>query len=170
MLKTRRQQRGVTLIESLIAAVVMSIGMLGIAALQLTAVSQNSSALNHSQAAWLASNMSDRIRANLPVFDTYAGIDTSNSYSQDCETTACTAAQMMTADASDWKTLVETLPGGLGRISNDLDVGAGSNALVVTVMWDDDGTGATGQDCGPNTEVDLTCYSVSVPPPVAALP
>ena len=169
MLAVQKQQ-GVTLIESLAAVLVMSIGMLGIAALQLTAMSQNTSALNHSQAAWLASNMSDRIRANLPVYDLYAGIDTGNGYSQDCESTACSATQMMTADAADWKTLVETLPGGQGLVTNDLDVGAGDNALIVTVMWDDEGTGATGRDCGPNPEVDLTCYSVSVPPPVAALP
>ena len=170
MLDFQYQQRGVTLIESLVAVVVMTIGMLGIAALQLTAMSQNTSALNHSQAAWIASNMSDRIRANLPVYDMYAGINTSNGYSQDCETTACSAAQMMTADAADWKGLVEALPGGLGLVTDNLDVGADSNALIVTVMWDDDGTGATGQNCGPDTEVDLTCYSVSVPPPVPVLP
>lgn len=156
MLNKTRNQQGLTLVEAMIALLVISIGLLGIASLQLTAMNQNASSLNNSQAVWYAYNMSDRIRANISEFVNYDGIDTSNAYSQDCMSTPCTTGQMVTSDASDWTTMVGNLPGGRGIIANDVD------GLVITVMWDDDGTGATGTGCGPDTNVDLTCYTLVV--------
>jgi type IV pilus assembly protein PilV len=68
MLVKNKIQRGVTLVEAMIALLVISVGLLGIASLQITAVSQNASALNHNKAVWIAYTISDRIRANLPAF------------------------------------------------------------------------------------------------------
>jgi len=156
MLVRKHRQQGLSLIESMIALLVVSIGLLGIAALQITAMSQNTSALNHSQAVWIAYNMSDRIRANLTVFNAYDGIDTSGSYSGDCIASACTTGQMVTADASEWSQLIANLPAGRGQVTSNAD------GLLVTVMWDDDGTGATGTGCGGNPNTDLTCYTLAV--------
>ena len=156
MLIKQRKQQGLSLIESMIALLVISIGLLGIAALQITSMSQNTSALNHSQAVWLAYNMSDRIRANFSEFDNYDGVDTDLAYSGDCIASACSTAQMLDADAAEWSDMMDSLPGGRGRITSNAD------GLVVTVHWDDEGTGATGTGCGPNPDVDLTCYSLAV--------
>lgn len=155
MLRQKAQQQGLTLIESMIALLVISIGLLGIAALQITAMNQNTSALNHSQAVWIAYNMSDRIRANMPEFDNYDGIDTSGSYTGNC-TAVCAPDGMREADAAEWSQLVSALPGGRGMITSNAD------GLLITVMWDDDGTGATGTGCGGNPQVDLTCYTLAV--------
>jgi type IV pilus assembly protein PilV len=46
------------------------------------------------------------------------------------------------------------LPSGRGQVTGN------ANLLIITVMWDDEGTGATGTGCGGNAQVDLTCYSV----------
>jgi len=156
MLKLKQSQHGLTLVEAMIALLVISIGLLGIAALQLTAMNQNSSSLNHSQAVRYAYNMSDRIRANMIQFAQYRGIDTNGPYSQDCEGGPCNPGQMLTADAEDWKTLVETLPGGRGMIFDDVD------GVRVVVMWDDNGTAAAGTGCDPGNVNDLTCYSLVV--------
>lgn len=145
-----------TLVEAMIALLVVSVGLLGIASLQLTAMSQNTSSLNHSQAVWYAYNMSDRIRANMPEFDNYDGIDTDGSYSQDCESNRCTAAQLRVADAADWKDMMLNLPGGRGLVRD------GNDGLEITVMWDDDGTGVTGTGCDPTDASDLTCYILVV--------
>jgi len=145
-----------TLVEAMIALLVISIGLLGIASLQLTAMNQNASSLNHSQAVWYAYNMSDRIRANIDEFANYNGIDTSTGYSQDCISNNCSNAQMVTADADDWEQMMTNLPGGVGVITSNAD------GLLVTVMWDDDGTGAGGRGCGPDSQVDLTCYTLAV--------
>lgn len=156
MLASTRFQRGVTLIEAMIALLVLSVGLLGIASLQLTAMNQNTSALNHSRAVWYAYSMSDRIRANLPEFANYDGTDTAAANSQDCMALACSSAQMRVADAADWATMVSNLPAGRGLITSNAD------GLLVTVMWDDERTGATGTGCGPDPSVDLTCYTLAL--------
>lgn len=156
MLKPTRTQQGVTLVEAMIALLVISIGLLGIASLQLTAMTQNASSLNHSQAVWYANNMSDRIRANVTEFNNYDGIDTSNGYAQDCVAGPCSTTEMITADAADWTTMMGNLPGGRGIVASNAD------GLLVTVMWDDEGTGATGTNCGSDPSVDLTCYTLTV--------
>ncbi|MDH3388779.1 MAG: type IV pilus modification protein PilV [Gammaproteobacteria bacterium] len=156
MLTQTRTQRGVTLVEAMIALLVISIGLLGIASLQITAMNQNTSSLNHSQAVWITYNMSDRIRANISEFDNYDGIDTNNSYSQDCMAATCSNAQMRVSDAADWANMIASLPGGRGIITSNVD------GLLVTVMWDDNGSGATGTGCDPTNSADLVCYTMAV--------
>ncbi len=158
MLRHTTYQRGLTLVEAMIALLVISVGLLGIASLQLTAMNQNASSLNHSQAVWYAYEMSDRIRANITSFNTYDGIDTNTGYSGDCTSSACTPAQMVTADAADWATMLGNLPGGRCTVA----LANAADGLIVTVMWDDDGTGATGTGCDPANTNDLTCYRVAV--------
>jgi type IV pilus assembly protein PilV len=62
-----KHARGFTLVEVLIALVVLSIGLLGVAALQLTSLRTNSSAAMRSQATVLAYEIVDRMRANQAV-------------------------------------------------------------------------------------------------------
>ena len=150
------RQRGLTLIESMVALVVISIGLLGIAALQLTAMKMNSSALHQSKAVWAGYAMADRIRANNIRFADYSGIDTNDPYSQDCMSNPCNTGNMVTADATEWTDNMRDLPSGRGQVTGN------ANLLIVTVMWDDEGTGATGTDCSGNAQVDLTCYSVTL--------
>ncbi len=150
------RQRGVSLLESMIALLVISIGLLGIASLQITAMKQNANALNHSQAVWITYNMADRVRSNISQFPNYADIDTSKTYSQDCMGASCSNVQMVTADAADWSDQVENLPAGRGMITGD------ATQLAVTVMWDDEGTGASGTGCSNDPTVDLTCYTVTL--------
>ena len=156
--KLNNRQRGVSLIESMIAILVISVGLLGIAALQITSMKQNNSALHHSQAVWIGYNIADRIRANYNQFVSYDGTNTASDYTQDCSTGSCTAAQMVVADQADWKTAISNLPGGLGTIASPVGL---PNQLVIQVMWDDEGTGATGTGCSGGTN-DLTCYTVTL--------
>lgn len=164
MLIKQNIQRGVTLVEAMIALLVISVGLLGIASLQITAMNQNASAMNHSQAVWYSYNMSDRIRANPTAFASYNGIDTDNGYSQSCTGGPCSDAQMAEADAAEWATMIGNLPNGRGLVN------ANADGLVVTVMWDDDGTGAGGTGCSGNPAVDLTCYRLSVAQPILVGP
>jgi len=63
--KSRKHRaRGFTLIEALVALVVLSIGLLGVAALQLTSLRSNHSSAMRSQATFLAYDIIDRMRAN----------------------------------------------------------------------------------------------------------
>ncbi|RON11152.1 type IV pilus modification protein PilV [Pseudomonas brassicacearum] len=59
-----RAQDGMTLIEVLVALLILSVGLLGAAAIQLNALKYTDSSLMTSQASFIAYDMMDRIRAN----------------------------------------------------------------------------------------------------------
>jgi len=126
--------------------------------LQITSMKQNNSALHHSQAVWIGFNMSERIRSNFGAFASYAGIDTDTSPTQDCHVSTCNNQQLVDGDAADWTTEIQNLPAGRGTITGNV----GDTMLTVRVMWDDEGTGASGIACGPDPAVDLTCYMVAI--------
>jgi type IV pilus assembly protein PilV len=61
---SKRAQDGMTLIEVLVALLILSVGLLGAAAFQLNALKYTDSARMASQASFIAYDMMDRIRAN----------------------------------------------------------------------------------------------------------
>lgn len=144
--KARKSPAGFTLLEVLIAVVILAIGMLGVAALLLTTQKSNSSSYIKQQAVQSAYDIVDRMRANQMEATSGAynvsdlvtsGAPTPPSApSADCSTAACTPAQMATYDTWHWlaKDLVQ-LPNGCGSIAT---TASGSSTLVtVTVQWDD---------------------------------
>jgi prepilin-type N-terminal cleavage/methylation domain-containing protein len=66
--ETRTRQAGFTLIEALIAVLVLSIGMLALAGMQLVGMKSNYSAFQRSQATFAAADLFDRIRANPALY------------------------------------------------------------------------------------------------------
>jgi len=61
---SKRAQEGMTLIEVLVALLILSVGLLGAAAFQLNALKYTDSARMTSQASFIAYDMMDRIRSN----------------------------------------------------------------------------------------------------------
>ena len=151
--KKMHNQSGLTMIESLVSLLVISIGLLGIAALQISSLQQTASAQWHSQAVWYSYEMIDRINANRDSFNDYIGVDTNAENDQNCRAEACTPAQLVTADAREWGEMMQSLPGGRGQITD-----AGNNSLLVTVMWNDN---SAESNCI-NPVEDMTCYEVTI--------
>jgi type IV pilus assembly protein PilV len=60
----KHAQEGMTLIEVLVALVILTVGLLGAAAIQLNALKYTDSSRMTSQASFIAYDMMDRIRAN----------------------------------------------------------------------------------------------------------
>ena len=156
---------GFTLLEVLIAIVVLSIGLLGLAGLQAAGLRNNNSAYMRTIATQQIYDMTDRLR-NKPEgvastgYDAVTGIPTSPNL--DCLTaTGCSPADMATYDAFEWNTANKNLlPSGQGTVTR---VGT-TNRFTITVMWDDARTGATGTACGVDPKVDLTCFSLESQP------
>lgn len=73
--RTSRPVSGFALIEVLIAVVVLSVGILGILALQLNALAYSYSAYMTSVASVQAMDLEERMRANTAALDTYVDID-----------------------------------------------------------------------------------------------
>jgi type IV pilus assembly protein PilV len=120
----RKTQRGTTLIETLVALVVLSVGLLGIAALQMTSLRNNRGAHLRSQAQVMAYDITDRMRANRT--DALA-----NAYVIALTATP-TGAGLVLTDLQQWKnTLAAALPGGDGAIERDGDM------FRITIQWTD---------------------------------
>ncbi|MEW8050620.1 MAG: type IV pilus modification protein PilV [Candidatus Thiodiazotropha sp.] len=67
----RRYNCGMTLVEVLIAAVVVAVGLLGIASLQINAIQSATNAQNRSKATDVIAALADRVRANPFGADAY---------------------------------------------------------------------------------------------------
>ena len=76
-MKTQRTQKGVTLLEVLVAVFVLSVGLLGHSKIQALGVRASTDAHLRTQATYLLSEMMERLRANRPAADSnyYATID-----------------------------------------------------------------------------------------------
>lgn len=157
-------QNGFTLLEVLIALLVLSIGLLGLAALQTVGLKSNQMAAMRTQATQAAYDITDRMRANQEGVDNdeyvFALIDTKPAL-PDCESATCTPAQLADYDLNNWLGKVGQLPGGRGRIIQ-LTPTSTLTVHTITVFWDEERTGATGTACGPDPETDLRCISLTV--------
>ena len=65
----RRAQRGLGLIEVLVAVVVVSLGVLGMASLQLTGMKHSTGSYHRANALMLAEDMASRMRINKPAVE-----------------------------------------------------------------------------------------------------
>src|SRR6185436_3169122 len=77
-----RRHAGFSLIENMIALVVLTIGLMGLAAMQDIGLSRNVNANEITVATNLATEMVERIRNNTKNVTAYNGIDTKNSATQ----------------------------------------------------------------------------------------
>lgn len=125
---------GFTLLEVLIALVILSIGLLGIAGLQGVGLKSSHGAYLTSQASLLAYDMADRIRANPQMLDTYDGFTSANV---DCAA-ALPTTPLATADLAEWACAVrELLPAGSGTINGVQDATTGTTTYTIALQWED---------------------------------
>lgn len=124
----RRVAQGVSLIEVLISVLVMGIGMLGIAAMQATALRNNQSALERSQAVVQSYAILDAMRAN-------AVAARAGEYNMAMTGTAPTGATLADTDRADWINALQGR-GGIGGSAQGA-INCNGAACTVTVQWDD---------------------------------
>ncbi len=138
-------EQGFSLLEVLIALLVLSVGLLGIAGLQTISLKYNHQSYERTQATVLISEMFEKITAN-PVaarggsFDAIADTDTSGSFTGygSCPTN-CTPAQLATFELFRWKRSIEDprrLAQGRGAITRIPDPdGATAHVYEITISW-----------------------------------
>ena len=142
---------GFTLIEVLIALLVLSIGLLGLAALQVTGLRETQMARMRTQAVLLTYDMADRMRANTNQAANY--VYDSADYPSGLP------GGVAGADLTDWITNeLQLLPDSSAEITNP----AGSD-YQITVRWNETRDPAvTGTDCPNNSADDLPCYQLDL--------
>ncbi len=146
------RNHGFSMIEVLVTLMVLSIGLLGLAAMQANSIQNTHGAYVRTQATYLAYDMLDRMRANMTgvTANDYDNIDTvTNDYLQPgCITADCTPAEMAAHDAAEWEVnLAAQLPSGQGTII----AAAGINVFTITVTW-----GVPDPDTGITPSFDMT--------------
>jgi type IV pilus assembly protein PilV len=131
----RSRSRGVTLVEILVTVVITSVGLLGVAALQLSTLRNNFDSTIRTQASVFAADIVDRMRANRIA--ALAG-QYNIAITAAAPTTPANRAQF---DLFEWKAAVAgQLPSGRGSIAFD----AATNVATVVIDWSERGAeGAT---------------------------
>jgi len=156
---------GFTLIEVLIAMLVLSVGLLGLAGLQARGLKNNLSAYHRGQATQLAYDMADRIRANIVEAKKHS----LSNYDKDTLTTpvvqsgcnsvtgGCSVEQLAQNDVFEWKQDISRIfkninangeidfnkktvtikPAAGGKPAVTLDV----IVATITITWDDNRDG-----------------------------
>jgi type IV pilus assembly protein PilV len=132
----RCKQGGSSLLEVLIAVVILAIGMLGMAALQAITLKNTGSASQRSTAVMQSYAMFDLMRAN-------AGAARAGQYNQGW---LCEAPAGGTRISNDLRTWITQLQAGMGSTACGR-ITCGSASCTVGVRWDDSlGTGGRAQE------------------------
>jgi type IV pilus assembly protein PilV len=128
------------MIDVLVAMVVLSIGLLGLAGLQATGLRYNHGAYLSTQATLQAYDMADRMRANMAGVDNgdYDGIKGLTAPPVNCALANCSSpADMAKYDAYQWNLDNKNLlPSGKGTVTKT------ASLYTIKVTWDDAGQGS----------------------------
>jgi type IV pilus assembly protein PilV len=162
--------RGFSLLEVLIALLVFSLGLLGMAGLTLLSIRTNHSAYLRTQASFIAEVMADRMRANIVGVwnDAYDGTYPNGAADPACDTgsTGCSPADVVVRDQWAFNSqLAQFLPNSSATITCTPTAGAAASAqdllrrrpyngtCVMTVTWNETQlqTGAAAVDAKPMT-------------------
>jgi type IV pilus assembly protein PilV len=128
-----RTQAGFSLLEVLVALLILSVALIGLQSLQSNSLRNNHSALLRSQAVVLVGDILERMRANVDAATagnyniSYASTATAAGCSADCS-----AAQVAADDLFEWRFHVARLPGGQGQVNV-----TAAGVATVDVRWTD---------------------------------
>jgi type IV pilus assembly protein PilV len=129
---SRNRVSGFTLIEVLIALIIMSVGMLGIAGLYVHSLQAGSTSLFRHHAVTLAGDIADRIRANPRAGPAYALAGGNNNCTNG--TVDCTRGEMAAHDIFLWdQQAAATLPNGAVAIV--FNNGVSPPTYQITLTW-----------------------------------
>lgn len=111
----KRYESGFTMVELMVAILVLAIGLLGLASLQVWGLTGNHNAYLRTQATMLAQDITERIRANSGADYLMEGASCKkySGSSKSCISSSCSAQEMAQYDLTNWCSSIATkLPGG----------------------------------------------------------
>jgi type IV pilus assembly protein PilV len=139
-----RAPRGFTLLETLVALMVLSVGLLGAAALLLGGVRGHAAALRRVAATNLVRDMADRIRANPRGgvhYDTRQASAAASSGASACgESSGCEIAQLAAADLAHFESAAHILFARVDDVRVEYAPATGPATparYLITLRWSD---------------------------------
>ncbi|NND91535.1 MAG: type IV pilus modification protein PilV [Granulosicoccus sp.] len=146
----RQTQGGVGLIEILIAVIIMSMGFLAAARMQVEGMRFSQSAYHQSQAYFLANDMIDRMRSNIPGVEQghYSAETTSaTASSPGCDVIQCNPLGIARQDLFDWSAslhplqtvtgFIPALPGTATTPAQGEIIDMGNGVFAVVMRWNE---------------------------------
>lgn len=139
-----QQQRGMTLLETLIAIVVMALAILGVLAMQMRVLAETQSTTRRAQAIRLIENLAEQVRlnpgsSNTSVAEAYTKASPEDKGCVVTTTTGtpCSAVDLAETAVARWKqSVIQTLPGGIADVHFVSDDGTSAKRqLAVRVGW-----------------------------------
>ncbi len=153
---------GFSLLEVLITILIVSMGLLGMAALIISGVRSNNVAHYRSVATKQAEDIADRMRANLAGVNAgdYNDLTVNIPTSSDCMASTCSAAQMAVYDHAQWNTAnSRLLPGGQGTVNGSVAAG-----YTITLRWTEKDTNDEEADPNPGCPTNTRCFAARFAP------
>lgn len=154
--------QGFTLIEVLVAMLVMAIGLLGLAGLQMKSLNSTQETYFQTQADLLINDLITRIRANKS--GTYTQADKAiNSFAaagKNCLTATCSQAEIVAWDYDQWSKEALRILGGKPAV---IDVSQTGSLYQITLKanifnsLDNAGNLISGANCSGDETVDMYC-------------
>ncbi len=129
--RSHRAQNGMTLVEVLVTLILISVGLLGVAALQLTNLKNSQESYVRSQAAVLAADILDRMRANQSGFraGNYDMATDASGFDQ-----AGASGTVAAADIAAWQASINRLLPGSDSDAAGRIVREGS-IVTISIRW-----------------------------------
>lgn len=139
MLKTYKSVAGFNMLEMLVAIIVLSVGLIGVATLQMRGQQFNYVAYIRTQATFLAYDLMDRMRLNqerdiyVQDYNDIPG-DCPSPAEDSCDSQACDPKSLAKYDMAEWCQLLDTfLPKGKATIAD----GDMPGQYRITISWDE---------------------------------
>lgn len=132
-------EQGFSLLEGMLAAVLLGTGLLAMSGMQAIALVKNVDASELTRITTLASDMMERVYFNRRNAVSYNGIDTQNP--ANCSTISVTAQPQAKGDCQLWDSLVKNtqLENVQGKVTVDLNpippTALGQRNVTVTISW-----------------------------------
>ncbi|MFT7373181.1 MAG: type IV pilus assembly protein PilV [Oleiphilaceae bacterium] len=141
------KQKGSSLIEVLVSLLVLTVGLLGVAGMQLISMKNANNAEHRYRASIIAYDMMERMRSNLPGVSAnkYSAVNVSsggsgNKKTSNCKS-LCTTNKLATYDLDTWQQKISLLPSGTGKVIEN------ATGFEITVAWNEQNTN---RDQSPN--------------------
>lgn len=144
-----KYQKGIGMMEILVALLILAIGVLGFIALQYRALEATSESTYRVQAVTIARDLAERIRVNRNAFSVYkAELSTAanqKTYKTNCLTTSCSDTDLADFDVSQ----ITTRAAVFGMTMNIMNCQNTNNRSCIYVAWGDSSAtdGSNSGDC-----------------------
>lgn len=157
-------EAGFSLIEVMVTLVVLGIGMLGLAALQITGLRVNDEAMYRTRAAMAATDIADRVRAQPEVFNAAGigaagglsiaknGCDNAPQCNADSDAVTCWRHDFCTSDSGRAPLPKPTTNGDFANIDCADNNACGSENCAITIRWSSERAGSLDPGGGGDSE------------------